>query len=136
MSSRLVQIITSPDAAVRNQSLDAFCRAASLNELVAEANELEVFRRRSENLYERVRALFFLYALHRFHLPLKPGVQSRSLISFHGYGHLLQRRFEEAIATFLEQAFAKYRVAIDGVPVRALKPLRRIAFRSATSGED
>src|SRR5206468_629957 len=100
MPGRLVHIITSPEAAVRNQSLDAFCREASLDELLAEANELEAFRARSENLYERVRALFFLYALHRFHLPLKPGVHARSLISFHGYSHLLQRRFEEAIATF------------------------------------
>src|SRR6185295_9288311 len=102
MSGRLVQIITSPDAAVRNQSLDAFCREASLEELLVEANELEAFRSCSESLYERVRALFFLYALHRFHLPLKPGVSARSLISFHGYSHLLQRRFEEAIATFLK----------------------------------
>ena len=102
MPGRLVQIITSPDAAVRNQSLDAFCRDASLDALLAEAHELESFRARSENLYERVRALFFLYALHRFHLPLKPGVKTRNLISFNGYGNLLQRRFEEAIATFLK----------------------------------
>src|SRR5689334_21799132 len=101
MPGRLVHIITSPDPAVRNQSLDAFCREASLNELLAEATELETFRRRSENLYERVRALFFLYAIHRFHLPLKPGVQARNLIPFNGYGHLLQRRFEEAITVFL-----------------------------------
>src|ERR1041384_6622437 len=102
MPGRLVHIITSPDAGVRNQSLDAFSREASLDELLAEAKELETCRARSKNLYERVRALFFLYALHRFHLPLKPGVHARSLISFHGYTHLLQRRFEEAIATFLK----------------------------------
>ncbi len=102
MPGQLVQIITSPDAAVRNQSLDAFCRAASLAELLAEANELQVFRRHSDNLYERVRALLFLYAIHRFHLPLKPDVHARSLIPFHGHVHLLQRRFEEAIATFLK----------------------------------
>ena len=106
MPGRLVQIITSPDAAVRNQSLDAFCRSASLDELFIETNELESFRARSENLYERVRALFFLYAIHRFHLPLKPGVKVRSLISFHGQGHLLQRRFEEGIATFLKAQIA------------------------------
>ncbi len=102
MPGHLVQIITSPDAAVRNQSLDAFCRAASLDELMVEAGELELFRRRSENLYERVRTLLFLYAIHRFHVPLKPGINARSLVSFHGYTHLLQRRFEEAIATFLK----------------------------------
>ena len=36
MASKLVQLITSPDPAVRNQSLDAICRAASLPELLAE----------------------------------------------------------------------------------------------------
>src|ERR1051325_10525505 len=101
MPGRLVHIITSPDAAVRNQSLDALCREASLAELLAEANELEAFRARSENLYERVRALFFLYALHRFHLPLKPGVGGRGRVPFKGYEHLLRRRFEEAIDHFL-----------------------------------
>ena len=102
MASKLVQLITSPDPAVRNQSLDAVCRAASVPELLAECAELEAFRHRSENLYERVRALLFLYAIHRFHLPLKPAVHTRTLISFHGYTQLLQRRFEEAIATFLK----------------------------------
>jgi hypothetical protein len=140
MPGRLVQIITSPDAAVRNQSLDAFCRQASLDELVAEADELETFRRRSENLYERVRALFFLYALHRFHLPLKPGVKSRSLISFHGYEHLLQRRFEEAIGTFLKAqisdgpsdaissalAMAYYRLAIQTLADQVRRSVRSV----------
>lgn len=45
-------------------------------------------------------------------------------------------RRQEAIARYLQQAFAKYRVSIDGVPVRALTPQRRIAFRSGASGED
>ena len=76
MASKLVHFITSPDPAVRNQSLDAVCRAASLPELLAECGELEAFRHRSENLYERVRALLFLYDIHRFHLPLKPDVRS------------------------------------------------------------
>jgi hypothetical protein len=73
-----------------------------LPELLAECTELETFRRRSENLYERVRALLFLYAIHRFHLPLKPGIGTRNLIPFHGYTHLLERRFEEAITVFLK----------------------------------
>jgi hypothetical protein len=100
MPGKLVTLITSPDPAVRNQSLDALCHAASLAELLAESADLEAFRRRSENLYERVRALLFLYAVHRFHLPLKPGIGTRSLIPFGGYTHLLERRFEEAIACF------------------------------------
>ncbi|MCU0782975.1 MAG: transposase [Verrucomicrobia bacterium] len=140
MQNRLAQLITSPDAAVRSQSLDAFCRGASLDELVAEANELEAFRRRSENLYERVRALFFLYAIHRFHLPLKPGVHARSLISFHGHAHLLQRRFEEAIANFLKVqtaegpsdpissalAVAYYRLAIQTLADQVRRSVRSV----------
>src|SRR5688572_28111371 len=71
--SSLLHIITSPDAVTRNQSLDAFARAASLDELLAACAELDTFRRQADNLYERVRALFFLYALHRFHIPKKMG---------------------------------------------------------------
>jgi hypothetical protein len=101
MPGQLISIITSADPSVRNQSLDQFCQAASLSELLREAGELEAFRRRSQNLYERVRALFFLYAIHRFHLPLKAGVKAQGKIPFNGYEHLLERRFEEAIAVFL-----------------------------------
>lgn len=101
MSAQLVQIISSTDPEVRNESLDAFCRGATLSELLTECADLEAFRRASNNLYEQVRALFFLYAIHRFHLPLKAGTQTHSLIPYEGYVHLLQRRFEEAIGIFL-----------------------------------
>src|SRR5713226_9726535 len=112
----LTGLITAADPATRNQSLDALCAAMPLEELLGECAELDRFRRRSENLYERVRALFFLYAIHRFHLPLRlasatpntphathlPPHASRPLIPFKGYEHLLQRRFEEAIDVFLK----------------------------------
>lgn len=99
--SQLTQIITATDPAVRNRSLDAFCRTASLNELLAECEALDGLRRNNDNLYERVRALFFLYAIHRFHLPLKSGLSTKSLIPFDGYTNLLKRRFEEAVEIFL-----------------------------------
>src|SRR4051812_41709860 len=99
--SRLIEIITSSDPETRNLSLDVFCRSASLSELMRECHELDGFRRRCENLYERVRALFFLYAIHRFHVPLKAGTGSTA-IPFTGYEALLKRRFENAINTFLQ----------------------------------
>ncbi|HWQ57267.1 MAG TPA: UTP--glucose-1-phosphate uridylyltransferase [Bryobacteraceae bacterium] len=99
--SELAGIITAADPAVRNRSLDAFCRQASPPALLAECEALDRFRRSSDNLYERVRALFFLYAIHRFHLPFKPGVEPRGFISFPGYTNLLKRRYEEAIEIFL-----------------------------------
>ena len=101
MASPLIEIITSPDPKIRNQSLDACCAGASANELLAACAELETFRRRSENLYERVRALFFLYAIHRFHLPAKLPAGADGMIPFPGFEHLLQRRFEEALEHFL-----------------------------------
>ncbi len=102
MSSRLIPMILSDDPSVRDRPLDACCAGASLSELLGECAALEAFRRQSESLYARVRALFFLYAIHRFHLPRKQGIADRGLIPFDGYEHLLQRRFEEAIASFLQ----------------------------------
>ena len=99
--STLTEIITSPDPAVRDQSLDAFCRHADAAALLTECEALEIFRKHSSNLYERVRALFFLYAIHRFHLPGKTGIQAKGNVPFEGYEHVLARRFEEAIAAFL-----------------------------------
>src|SRR5208337_1404365 len=101
MAGSLTEIITSADPTIRNRSLDSVCRTASREQLVAACAELDAFRRRSDNLYERVRALFFLYAIHRFHLPFKPGVRQRGLIPFQGFKHLLNRRFAEAIEDFL-----------------------------------
>ena len=60
MSRRLLSIITATTADQRDQALDGFCQQASLAELLAECASLDDFRRHSENLYERVRALFFL----------------------------------------------------------------------------
>jgi len=99
--SRFTGIITASDPETRNRSLDALCRTATLEELLAECEALDRFRRTSDNLYERVRALFFLYAIHRFHIPAQERAGAHSLIPFGGYDKLLKRRFEEAIDIFL-----------------------------------
>ncbi|MFM8952763.1 MAG: UTP--glucose-1-phosphate uridylyltransferase, partial [Planctomycetaceae bacterium] len=104
-TSQLVDIITAADPAERNRSVDGVCRAAGVDDLLAEAAALEAFRHESTNLYERVRALFFLYAIHRFHMPRRlaeSGGGAAALIPHDGYEHLLARRFEEAIETFLD----------------------------------
>lgn len=99
--SELVHIITAGDPAVRNRSLDAFCQQATARQLLAECAALDRFRRRSDNLYQRVRALFFLYAIYRFHLPRLLAHPGPGYIPFEGYTNLLKRRFEEAIDLFL-----------------------------------
>ena len=58
MSTGLIALITSPDAATRDRSLDDLCTAATFAQLLAECDALDAFRRESRNLYERVRALF------------------------------------------------------------------------------
>ena len=101
--SHLRTIITAADPALRDQSLEAFCQGASLDELLAECSDLDRFRRECDNLYERVRALFFLYAIHRFYLPSKPGLRREGLLPAEGYRRLLSRRFEEAVHLFLSE---------------------------------
>src|SRR5215510_9705114 len=97
----LSRIITATDPSLRDQSLDQACAALNWQQLVDQCAELDAFRRRSENLYERVRALFFLYAIHRFHLPVRSNIGQRGRVPFKGYEQLLHRRFEEAIDSFL-----------------------------------
>ncbi len=99
--SALVEIITSGDRTVRDTPLERYCRTASLAALQHECATLDAFRRQSGNLYERVRATFFLYAVHRFHLPGKRGLPAAGVIPYAGYTYLLERRFEEAIDAFL-----------------------------------
>ena len=103
MTSRLIAIIESADAAVRNTPLEHLCRDATLADLIAECDMLDRFRHTSENLYHRVRALLFLYAIHRFYLPRCADLNLRGLIPFEGYDQMLSRRFEEAIVAFLDE---------------------------------
>ena len=69
MASRLIEVIESDDQQVRNTPLETLCQGLSRDQLLAECAALDQFRRQSTNLYHRVRALFFNYAIHRFHLP-------------------------------------------------------------------
>ena len=132
----LISIITSADDATRNQSLDAFARGADVDQLLQACAELDTFRRSAENLYERVRALFFLANIHRYHLPAKllgpaaapvPGT-APALIPFHGFELLLGRRFEEAIDTFLADQQAQG--PSDGLSSALAASYHRLAFQT------
>jgi hypothetical protein len=101
MAHDLVDIITSPDLEIRNRSLDGYCRGADAAALLDAAGHLDRLRRTSENLYERVRAAFFLSAIYRYHLPPKLSPELRARVPYKGYLRLLNRRFEEAVDAFL-----------------------------------
>lgn len=126
--SVLIEIITAEDQSVRDQALDVFCRQATLDQLMRECEALEAFRHASGNLYEQVRALFFLYAIHRFHIPSKAGVQSRGLIPFGGFDDLLHRRFEEAIQCFL--AVQSTNGAQEGISSALAAAYRSLGFQT------
>jgi hypothetical protein len=98
--NHLTGVITSGEDR-RNLSLDALCQGATIKSLLEDCRELDNFRRSCDNLYERVRALFFLYAIHRFHIPRLSKSNSPALIPYAGFKNLLERRFEEAITVFL-----------------------------------
>ena len=100
--SLLVDIITSEDDAVRNRSLEEVCNDASLERLMDHCKALDLFWRQTDNLYHRVRALFFLFSIHRFQLPKHYGPEFSGNIPFGAYQHLLERRFTEAIDELLE----------------------------------
>ena len=99
--NKLVQIICSEDDAVRNLSLDEICQDAPLQKLLDHCDALDLFWRNTDNLYHRVRALFFLFSIHRFHLPARFDEFHSGNIPFSAFQHLLERRFVEAIDELL-----------------------------------
>ena len=96
----LIDIITAGDPVARDFPLEAALAGRDWRTLLADTEALEAYRHGEPNLYRRVRALFFLYAIHRFHLPARRGFPASGRIPFDGHAHLLDRRFEEAIAVF------------------------------------
>ena len=99
--SELIDILLGDSADTRNRPLEDFCDTAEVSSLLAECAELDRFRREHANLYERVRALFFLHAIHRVHLPSKESFETAGSIPFQGHESLLERRYGEAIYAFL-----------------------------------
>jgi len=100
MKSPLLDLITSAEPEVRDRALEQWCTGKTAAELLAACNELDTFRRNEKNLYRRVRALFFLSAIHRYHLPALADYPRNGRVPYAGFQFLLERRFEEAIALF------------------------------------
>ena len=126
--SLLIEIITSRDPQVRDRSLGDVCGTASTRTLLDECAALEKFRHTAPNLYEQVRALFFLYAIHRFYLPRAGGIEHRGDIPFDGYADLLNRRFEEAIQRFLQVQTAQG--PHDGISSALAAAYRSLGFQT------
>ena len=126
--SELITIIRSADPSIKNKSLDEFCKNSSLNELLNESKELELYRKDESNLYNRVRALFFLYAIHRFYIPEQTGTGTEGLIPYEAFDHLLKRRFEEAIDLLLK--VQEKNGANEGVSSALADAYHQLAFQT------
>lgn len=102
-----IETITSTDPAKRNRSFYELCRQFSSKELFSLLQELDTFRKASGNLYDRVRALLFLYAGYRFFLSEAKDIPHTGQIPYEGFEDLLGRRFEQAITCFLSTVHKK-----------------------------
>ncbi len=124
----LLSLITSSLDEIRNQSLDQPCAELSLEKLLDECTQLDQFRREAENLYQRVRALLFLYSIHRYHIPKLLAQSEPGTIPYHGYQHFLNRRFEEAIDVFLKCQLQDG--PSDGISSALASTYQRLAFQT------
>jgi len=97
-----IETITSNNPKLRDRSFFELCKGRSVNVLLKDLEELEKFRKSTNNLYERVRACLFLHGAYRYFLQQHPKLPETGIIPFEGYVHLLNRRFEEAINCFLK----------------------------------
>jgi len=98
-----INTIISSDPAERNQSFYALSQNMSTPQLFRALRELDEFRKTTPNLYEKVRAILFLYAGYRFFLMEAKDVPATGKIPYAGFEDLLGRRFEQAISTFLQE---------------------------------
>jgi len=100
LGKTLIDTITSSEPKIRDRSVRSLTRTASLAEKLSACEELEAFRQRSENLYERVRASLFLHAIYRYDIQEDPAVPETGLIPFDGFMDVMDRRYEQAITSF------------------------------------
>ncbi|MBN1902464.1 UTP--glucose-1-phosphate uridylyltransferase [Candidatus Sumerlaeota bacterium] len=96
----LIQTITSDKPEQKDRSFFALCREISPGDLFGACEELEVFRKQTDNLYYKVRATLFLYAACRFFLMESDIFPSAGEIPIQGHEDMLFRRFDLAISCF------------------------------------
>jgi len=139
-TQRFLDTIVSGDANVRDVSIEDLTAGLDAEQLWDACLALDRFRRSAANLYERVRALFFLHAICRFYLPPLLGRRAPGRISASAHGHMLDRRFPEAIddllaateggipddaiASGLEQAF--YQLGLQNLADQVRRSVRSV----------
>jgi UTP--glucose-1-phosphate uridylyltransferase len=124
----LIETITHSDPSIRDRSVRELASRVAIAEKLEACRELEDFRRATQNLYERVRASLFLHALYRYDIQEHEATRSSGLIPFSAFVHLMERRYEQAIAEFLE---AMKRDGCSGTIASALaRAYEQVAFQT------
>src|SRR3954464_1786057 len=124
----LIETITSPDPSTRDRSVRELIEGASTAEVLEACAELEAFRQGAGNLYDQVRASLFLHALYRYALQEADDLPGTGRIPFDGFKDLMERRFEQAIASFRE---ASGRQGPNGALASALaQSYEQVAFQT------
>ncbi|MDW3647950.1 MAG: UTP--glucose-1-phosphate uridylyltransferase [Bacteroidia bacterium] len=95
-----IETISSQEQAIRDRSFLDLCEGLSTEDLMSYLDELEAFRKQTDNLYERVRASLFLHSAFRFVLQESDNIPGTGKLPYHGFEDLLDRKFEQAIHTF------------------------------------
>jgi galactokinase/mevalonate kinase-like predicted kinase len=103
MSNELIETIVSEDKSLRNRSINYLLQNKNKDELLKFAEELEALRISSSNLYHKVRASLFLYAIYRFYLQEDIEIKSCGRIPLEGVKAARHKNFEESIAIHLKE---------------------------------
>jgi hypothetical protein len=96
-----IETIVSQEPEKRNRSFYGLAASLSSEQLLEALLEVEEFRKTTPSLYDKVRAILFLYAGFRFFLADDKSIPQAGIISYAGFEDLLSRRFENAISVFL-----------------------------------
>jgi len=105
--NQFIETIQSTEYTIRNRSFHNLCSGKSLEELFKNFDELESFRKQTNNLYFRVRACLFLYAGYRFFLQDHKSLPKTGKIPTSAYENLLNRNFEKSISQLIDECKLK-----------------------------
>jgi len=100
MPNELIQTILSQDDIVRNRPIDFLLKNKNADQLKTLSEELEEFRKSSNNLYHKVRASLFLFVIFRYFLQSIKEIPRNGEIPFEGIKFALERNFEQAVTIY------------------------------------
>ncbi|MBI5408717.1 MAG: UTP--glucose-1-phosphate uridylyltransferase, partial [Nitrospirae bacterium] len=104
MSHKLIETIISDDESLRSRSINSLLQNKNKDDLLKIAEELELFRKTTPNLYHKVRASLFLFVIYRLYLQFDKDILQFGKIPFEGVKAAFDRDFEKAIAVYLSAA--------------------------------